>query len=176
VVKRSIALTSCLLATAFFFVQHNSADGSSVALLRKMESESVPLSTALCSGKPTVVEFFAPWCQSCKETAAGMRALELQYRDQLNFVTIDGANEANSKLVSLFNVDAIPHLTFIGADTAVRTSMVGAVPKEMVRDDIVALLARRELPHVGFDAFAQPASPSSTMLLVADKSVCPATP
>ena len=186
-VKRGIALASSLAAAAFFFVQHNSADATGVALLRKMEAESVPLPTALCSGKPTVVEFFAPWCEACKESAPGMRALELQFRDRVNFVAIDGANAANSKLVSLFRVDGIPHLAFIGADTAVETSLVGAVPKQMVREDLVALLGQQgqgqgqqggdgkgkaELPYLGFDAFEQSAEGA---MLIPDKSICPAS-
>jgi len=172
ILKRTIAAVSALLASAVFFVQHNAADvASGVALLRKMEADSVPLPKALCSGKPTLIEFFAPWCESCKETAPGMRALELQYRDKLNFVAIDGANVANAKLVTLFRVDGIPHMAFIDQDTAVRTTLVGAVPKEIVREDINALLERKTgpLPYEGFDAFG---TSDEGRVLVKDKSLC----
>lgn len=167
IVKRGIAVASSLLATIFFFVQHNAAETTGVALLRKMEAESVPLGQALCDDKPTVVEFFAPWCESCKETAPSMRALELQYRDKVNFVAIDGSNADNAKLVSLFGVDGIPHLAFITKDTEVKTALVGAVPKSIVQNNLDALLQTPQspLPYEGYDAF------SGDRVLVADKKV-----
>ena len=96
--KRLVAALSSLAATLVFFVQHNSADVSGVALMRRMEAESAPLSTLTCSDRPTLVEFFAPWCESCKEMAPTMRALELKYRDKVNFVAIDGSSAANEQL------------------------------------------------------------------------------
>ena len=165
VVKRGIAVASSLLATIFFFVQHNAAETTGVALLRKMEAESVPLGQALCDDKPTVIEFFAPWCESCKETAPSMRALELQYRDKVNFVAIDGSNADNAKLVSLFGVDGIPHLAFVTKDTEVKTALVGAVPKSIVQNNLDALLRAPQspLPYEGYDAF------SGDKILVPDK-------
>lgn len=173
-VKRGIAVASSLLAAAFFFVQHNSADTTGVALLRKMEAESVQLPTALCSGKPTLVEFFAPWCESCKESAPGVRALDLQFRDRVNFVAIDGSDISNANLVTLFRVDGIPHFAFIDADTTVQTSLVGAVPKQIVREELEALLSKRPLPYEGFDAFAKSAEGSTLVSGVDKQRLCAA--
>ena len=173
-VKRGIAVASSLLAAAFFFVQHNSADTTGVALLRKMEAESVQLPTALCSGKPTLVEFFAPWCESCKESAPGVRALELQYRDRVNFVAIDGSDISNANLVSLFRVDGIPHFAFIDADTTVQTSLVGAVPKQIVREELEALMSKQPLPYEGFDAFATSTEGSTLVSGVDKQKLCAA--
>lgn len=97
-VKRAAAVISALLASLVFFVQHNTADVQGVALMRKMEAESPSLAKAVCNGRPTLVEFFAPWCVSCREMAPTMRALELQYADRVNFVAVDGSSEANEKL------------------------------------------------------------------------------
>lgn len=96
--KRLIAALSSLTAALVFFVQHNSADVSGVALMRRMEAESAPLAALACTDRPTLVEFFAPWCESCRDMAPTMRALELKYRDRVNFVAIDGSSAANEQL------------------------------------------------------------------------------
>ena len=43
-------------------------------------------------------------------------------------------------LVKMFRVDGIPHLAFIGSDQEVKTALVGAIPKPILKDQITALL------------------------------------
>ena len=134
-----VAVSSFALGTFLFSFLHNQP-ASSVALLRAMERDSMALSSAICNGKPTVVDFYADWCESCKAMAPSMRALELQYKDSINFVTIDGSNPGNGRLVSAFRVDAIPHVAFVTPETEVKTALVGAVPKKVLEQDMEALL------------------------------------
>ena len=134
-----VAVSSFALGTFLFSFLHNQP-ASSVALLRAMERDSMALSSAICNGKPTVVDFYADWCESCKAMAPSMRALELQYKDSINFVTIDGSNPRNGRLVSAFRVDAIPHVAFVTPETEVKTALVGAVPKKVLEQDMEALL------------------------------------
>ncbi|CAM9926314.1 unnamed protein product, partial [Sphacelaria rigidula] len=55
--------------------------------------------------------------------------------------------------VDAFRVDGIPHLAMVNSKGDVETAIVGAVPKEVIVDDIKALLANKELPYKGFDMF-----------------------
>jgi len=101
-----LALGSTVVASAFYgFQRANPADP--VKLLRLMESESLPLREALKNGRPTVVEFYAPWCESCKLGARDMLKLERTYGGQVNFVTIDGDDPSNAQLVSRVIVDHV---------------------------------------------------------------------
>lgn len=134
-----VAIASFVLGGSVFAFLHNQP-ASSVALLRAMERDSMALSSAICNGKPTVVDFYADWCESCKAMAPSMRALELQYKDAINFVTVDGSNPKNGRLVSAFRVDAIPHVALVSPNTEVKTALVGAVPKKVLEQDMEALL------------------------------------
>lgn len=112
-----LALVSSLFGAILFFAQ-TSQQVSGVALLNQMEKDSVPfkvyigiiliflfsfslkllkLQVALCNNKPTVIEFYADWCESCKELAPKYRALEFQFKNEINFVTINGAKRENCK-------------------------------------------------------------------------------
>ena len=152
-INRIAAIASSVLAIALFSFQHvNPVNG--VTLLHAMEKDSVALPIALCNGKPTMIEFYADWCESCKAMAPTMREMELSYGDKVNFITLDGTNSRNSALVDRFRVDGIPHVAFIAKDTELKTSLVGAAPKTIIENDIKALISnKKELPYVGMDPF-----------------------
>jgi thiol-disulfide isomerase/thioredoxin len=134
-----VAIASCLFATSIFIFQH-SQPVSALALLKAMEKDSVPLSVAVCNGKPTVIDFYADWCENCKAMAPTMRSIESEWKDKVNFVTIDGAASQNSALVQKFHVDGIPHLAFIQEGGEVKTALVGAVPRRILSEEINALV------------------------------------
>jgi thiol-disulfide isomerase/thioredoxin len=92
--RKWIATASAIMGGLLFFFQHTQPV-SSVALLKAMERDSMDFSVALCNGKPTLVEFYADWCESCKAMAPTMRSIETQYKDRINFITIDGSSFKN---------------------------------------------------------------------------------
>eukprot|EP01035_Chromulina_nebulosa_P017878 gene17878-23494_t len=130
-----------------------------------MEKESIGLKQALCNGKPTIIDFYADWCENCKSMAPTFRQMEFLYDKNVNFVTIDGSNPANSKLVETFRVDGIPHIAFISDQTEVKTALVGAVPKEVLKSEIEALITNKDLPYLGYDAFEE-----ESHIIIRDKS------
>ena len=150
--KNIVASCSFLLGVLSFTFLHNQP-ASGVAILKAMEKDSLNIGTSICNGKPTIVDFYADWCESCKVMAPSMRALEIKYRDEINFITVDGANPANADLVARFRVDGIPHVAFVTPEAEVKTALVGAVPKKILDENMVALVQEKELPHEGYDAF-----------------------
>jgi thiol-disulfide isomerase/thioredoxin len=151
--NRAAALASSLLAGGLFFFQHSVEPVSGVALLHAMEKDSAPLVASVCSKKPTVIDFYADWCTSCKEMAPTMRFMERKYANELNFVTIDGSNPRNADLVDRFRVDGIPHVALVTPKAEIVTSLVGAVPKSVLEGDLRALIQGEEMPFVGYDPF-----------------------
>ena len=156
-----IAIAAALTGAAAFFFNRGQVGLSGVALLHAMEKDSAPLAQAMCNGRPTVVDFYADWCQSCKVMAPTMREMGVLYKDRLNFVTLDGTKPANADLVEKFKVDGIPQVAFVtSGDTGgkVLTNLVGAIPRTVIIREMDALLAVNdktiggdELPYLGFE-------------------------
>ena len=156
-----IAISAALTGTAAFFFSKDQNGVGGIALLHAMEKDSAPLAEVVCNGRPTVVDFYADYCQSCKVMAPTMREMEIRYKDKLNFVTLDGTKQANADLVEKFKVDGIPQIAFItprNSGAEVLTNLVGAIPRRIIMDELDALLATNdktvkgeELPYLGFE-------------------------
>lgn len=117
-----------------------------VQLLATMQSNSAPLTSIGTNGKPTVVDFWAPWCENCKQAAPTLQKLEEDYKDQVNFVMINGDAPAAWPLIERFGVDAIPHMALISAEGDVETALIGPIPKRVLEADLNALLANAKIP------------------------------
>ena len=137
-----LALASVALAAALYVAQRTSPVDP-LALLRRMEAASPPLPAALQSGKPTMVDFYAPWCESCRDMAPSMAKLERQYDGRVNFVVVNGDDARNAQLVRLFGVDAIPHIALISPTAPkgrqLQAVLVGDVPEPVLDADLRAL-------------------------------------
>jgi thiol-disulfide isomerase/thioredoxin len=148
------ALLSASLAVAFFGFQKTQAvSADPIGILRTMERDSLPIARAACNGKPTVIDFFADWCENCKQMAPTIKELEQKYANKINFVAIDGSDPANGELVETFRVDGIPHFALIDANREVKTALVGLVPKAIFSEELDALATAKPLPYEGYDAF-----------------------
>eukprot|EP00984_Skeletonema_dohrnii_P006754 scaffold2408_cov123-Skeletonema_dohrnii-CCMP3373.AAC.5 len=138
---------------------------TAVSILVSMENKSAPLTSIGNNGKPTVIDFWAPWCSNCKVAAPTLQAVEKQYGDSVNFIMINGDDGKNWPLIQLFGVDAIPHLALLSDEGDVETALIGPMSRNVLRADIDALLTKREnceaasvcheeLPYKMYDAFS----------------------
>ena len=163
-----IAIVSIVMAIANFVWQY-SHPVTEVQLLMSMQQSSVPMSLVGNNGKPSVVDFWAPWCENCKFSAPTLRQVEDEYRDRINFVMVNCGGDDDMKeawpYLEAFRVDAIPHLALVSADGVVETSLIGPTPKSVLEADLNMLLenAKRTsqqeyqhqaLPYVMLDVFA----------------------
>ena len=139
---------------------------TALSILVSMENNSAPLTSIGNNGKPTVIDFWAPWCSNCKVAAPTLQAVEKQYGDSVNFIMINGDDSRNGPLIQLFGVDAIPHLALLSDEGDVETALIGPMSRNVLKADIDALLTKREncgevtpvcheeLPFKMYDAFS----------------------
>ena len=111
-----------------------------VAVLAEMQSQSAPLDVIGRNGRPTVVDFWAPWCENCKMAAPTLQAIEKEYEGKVNFVMVNADQGSAWPLVERFGVDAIPHLAMISAEGDVETALIGPIPRGVLRADLDVLL------------------------------------
>ena len=118
-----------------------------IQLLYTMEQNSAPITVigAAGSNKPTVVDFWAPWCENCKEMAATLEVIEDEYAGKVNFVMVNGDNPKNWPLIEAFGVDAIPHLALAEADGTVEMALIGPVPKRWLQEDLNTLIGNSRI-------------------------------
>jgi thiol-disulfide isomerase/thioredoxin len=139
---------------------------TALSILVSMEKNSAPLTSIGNNGKPTVIDFWAPWCSNCKVAAPTLQAVEKQYGDKVNFIMVNGDDGNNWPLIQLFGVDAIPHLALVSTEGDVETALIGPMSRNVLMADIDALLTKHdncgdvvpvcheELPYKMFDAFS----------------------
>jgi len=113
--------------------------------LSSLEQQSASLLDIGSNGKPTVIDFWAPWCTNCRIFAPTLYAIEHEYQDRVNFIVVNGDDARNFPLVQLLGVDAIPHLAFLNSEGDVETALIGPVSRRVLRADLDALLSQRQL-------------------------------
>lgn len=137
---------------------------TSLSLLTEMQNNSAELNVIGNNGKPTVVDFWAPWCENCKSFAPTLAVVEKEYEGRFNFVMVDGDKGENWPIIERFGVDAIPHLAMVGSDGFLETALIGPIPRNVLKADMDVMLENAErnnkdgvgkqiLPYTMFDAF-----------------------
>lgn len=155
--RRSLILgiAAPLAASAFYAFQRLNPVNA-VNLLALMEERSPALPDALRTGKPTVLEFYAPWCIDCKNSAPTMLRLEKRYGDRINFVVCNGDDPKNAALVRQFGVDGIPHVALIDESRKLKATLVGDIPPSVLDQNMAALADGSTPPIAAATAAAGP--------------------
>ncbi|KAL8130600.1 hypothetical protein V2J09_019755 [Rumex salicifolius] len=142
--NRRVALFSSIGAVGFFVTTRLDFGVS----LKDLSASAITYEEALSNGKPTVVEFYADWCEVCRELAPDLYGVEQQYRDRVNFVMLNVDNTKWEQELDEFGVEGIPHFAFLDKDGNEEGNVVGRLPKQYFLDNVNAL-ARGEasIPH-----------------------------
>ncbi|KAG7344589.1 thioredoxin domain containing protein [Nitzschia inconspicua] len=135
----SVAILSVALAVVNYLWQWTHPV-TPIQLLVGLQQTSTPLHEIGRNNKPTLMDFWAPWCENCKSMAPTLYQIEETYRDKVNFVMVNGDDPNNWPLIEKLGVDAIPHLALIEADGTVDTALIGPVPKEWLTRDLDVLI------------------------------------
>ncbi|GJP29013.1 hypothetical protein CLOM_g19 [Closterium sp. NIES-68] len=152
-VYRGLALASVSAAVGLFVLTRVAGAGTDLSALA---ARSASFDEALGNGRPTVVEFYADWCQVCRETARDTLKVEQQYRNDVNFVFLNIDNVKWAAELDEFGVDGIPHYTFLDGEGNEMAYVVGKVPRRILLENVSALAAGK--PELPFSQFISEAS------------------
>lgn len=118
------------------------------APLEALARRSPALSTALADGQPTVVEFYADWCEACRTMAPAMDKLETAYRGQLDVVLLNVDNPRWQPELERFAVNGIPQLELFDRGGVPIGRSLGARSPGELQALAEALVNDRALPEL----------------------------
>lgn len=131
--------------------------------MEQLARRSIDPQTALTNGRPTLIEFYADWCQVCREMAPSMLELEKASRDRLDVVLVNVDNPRWQDLVDRYDVNGIPQLNLFNAEGEPRGRSLGLRSAEELQLLTAALLEDQPLPALpGVGNISRLAPPSST--------------
>tara|TARA_Y100001968_G_scaffold243720_1_gene227615 strand:+ start:5768 stop:6325 length:558 start_codon:yes stop_codon:yes gene_type:complete len=87
---------------------------------------------ALINGRPTVIEFYADWCEVCNQMAPNMIELEKQYENNIDLVLLNVDNSMWYDLVQEYNVNGIPHFDFFNKEGEFQSALIGLQSKQIM--------------------------------------------
>ncbi len=91
----------------------------------------------LATGKPLVIDFWAPWCGPCRMVAPVVEELAGEYEGQVNIGKLNV--DDNTDTPEEYGIRNIPTILFF-KDGALVDKQVGAVQKAALKEKIEALL------------------------------------
>ena len=131
--------------------------------MEQLARQSLDPQTALTNGRPTLIEFYADWCQVCREMAPSMLALERRSRERLDVVLVNVDNPRWQDLVDRYDVNGIPQLNLFNAEGEPKGRSLGLRSPEELQQLSTALLENQPLPALpGVGNISQlPTAPSA---------------
>ena len=132
----SIVMISLLLFRNFFF--------KSTYLLKSFGELSVDPEIAFKNNKPTFLEFYAEWCEVCKEMAPKVSNLKEEYQKDINFVFLNVDNQKWDYYIRKFNVNGIPQVNLFDGNGNLKSTFIGKQEEINIRESISNLDRKEE--------------------------------
>ena len=141
--KYFLVFLSIFLVISLFFLR----DGFKAnAMLAKLAKNSLLPEQALSNGRPTVLEFYADWCEACKEMAPDMVNVKKQNSNKVDVVLLNVDNPRWVDLIDKYNVNGIPQLIFFNDKGEFKGFLLGVRKYNELNEIFFALINNLELP------------------------------
>ena len=124
----SIVIISLFLFRNFFF--------KSTYLLKSFGELSVDPEIAFTNNKPTFLEFYAEWCEVCKEMAPKVSAFKDEYEKDINFVFLNVDNQKWGNYIQKFAVNGIPQVNLFDKKGNLISTFIGKQEEIIIRNSL----------------------------------------
>ena len=144
----TLFLSVLLLGILLFFARGGI---NSRAPLEELARKSLDPEIALSNGRPTVLEFYADWCEACREMAPTMHSIEDEFKEDVNIVLLNVDNNRWKDFVEKYLVTGIPQLDFFDKNGVLSGSSIGLKRYDQIRPMTKSLLNNEKLPSLMVD-------------------------
>jgi len=141
---QKITLAVFTLFFVVFILLFKSTIFQSTLQLKNFGNLSMNPEMAFTNGKPTYLEFYAEWCEICKEMAPEVTELKENFDNEINFVFLNVDNPKWDKFIKQFNVNGIPQINFIDSNLNVQATFTGLQKEATLKDSINYLLKKNK--------------------------------
>ena len=124
----AVVIISLVFFRNFFF--------QSTYLLKSFGELSIDPEIAFKNDKPTFLEFYAEWCEVCKEMAPKVSALKEEYEKDVNFVFLNVDNQKWDNYIRKFHVNGIPQVNLFEREGNLISTFVGKQEDITIRNAI----------------------------------------
>ncbi len=124
----SVVVVSLILFRNLFF--------QSTYLLKSFGELSVNPEIAFNNDKPTFLEFYAEWCEVCKEMAPKVSSLKEEYEKDINFVFLNVDNQKWDNYIRKFEVNGIPQINLFDRKGTLKSTFIGKQEEVKIREYI----------------------------------------
>ncbi len=108
----------------------------STYLLKSFGKLSIEPEIAFNNNKPTFLEFYAEWCEVCKEMAPKVSALKDEYDEEINFVFLNVDNQKWDNYIRKFNVNGIPQVNLFDRKGNLISTYIGKQEEITIKDSL----------------------------------------
>ena len=111
----------------------------STYLLKSFGELSIDPEIAFKNNKPTFLEFYAEWCEVCKEMAPKVSSLKEEYEKDINFVFLNVDNQKWDSYIRKFDVNGIPQVNLFDREGNLKSTFIGKQEELKIKDSIAQL-------------------------------------
>jgi len=108
----------------------------STYLLKSFGELSIDPEIAFTNKKPTFLEFYAEWCEVCKEMAPKVSTLKNKYEKDINFVFLNVDNQKWANYIQKFAVNGIPQINLFDKKGNLISTFIGKQDEIKIRKSI----------------------------------------
>ena len=125
--------TLFFIAFIFFF---KGSIFQSTLQLKNFGNLSMNPEIAFTNGKPTYLEFYAEWCEICKEMAPEVTELKKDFDNEINFVFLNVDNPKWDKFIKKFKVNGIPQINIFDSNSNLQATFTGLQEEKTLKNSI----------------------------------------
>ena len=91
--------------------------------------------------RPTIIDFYATWCQPCKQLDQALSKVKSTYGERISFMRVDVDDPNNQTIMDQYDVSPIPTMVFLNPEGEVVTYSIGYSGETSIASGISKILA-----------------------------------